>query len=148
MENINSLFGDLFLQPKIQNPRNILDEIKFQVEQESGGLLSADITQQQSSLGAAGMLTYAFSIKSLSTGYSYNLFFITHDLMLYPCFLNTEQMISEQLPVELAPQYHIVNGMNVFATIAADEATLRNIIQRLCATNRAKTIVRAIYSQS
>ncbi|WP_133249546.1 hypothetical protein [Aeromonas veronii] len=148
MENSKSLFGDLFLQPKIQNPRIVLDDIKLQVEQESGGHLSADIIPQQSSLVASTLLTYAFSIKSLSTGYSYNLFYITHDVLMYPCFLNTEQMIFEQLPTEeFSPQYHMINGMSVFAIAISNEETLRYIIQTLFATHRAKTIARAIYSQ-
>lgn len=147
MEFTSPLFGDLFTQPKIENPRSVLDEVRAKIEQESNGSLSAEITQQPPLLGG-NALSYSFSIKSNSTGYSYTLFYISHDVLMYPCFLNTEQLIFEQLPQELTPQYTNVNGASIFATIILDEVMLRNTIQRLCATERAKTIVRAIYSQS
>lgn len=139
------IFGDLFEQPKIRTPKDVVVKFKSYIENESRGSLTF-VIDESNSLNKK-IITCSISVKSINTNYSYNLMYISYDLLMYPCVITADELVAGDDELMMDNYLHELGGARLMGISAASEEELENIFLRLLKTDRARAIIRAIYSQ-
>ncbi|MCQ8179601.1 hypothetical protein NP603_00645 [Methylomonas sp. SURF-1] len=139
------LFGDIFEMPKIRTPKIVLDEFGEKLEQESKGVLTGEIRRIKTQMDST--FAFGFAVKSNHTNYSYNLFSTFYTILLYPCIISSESLILAESGLEKLLGNHEFNGFPLIGVSAKTETELVDYITKILKTDRAISIVRAIYSQ-
>ncbi|MTV50050.1 hypothetical protein GJ688_13825 [Heliobacillus mobilis] len=141
--NLRNLWPEQFTFEKITTPKETLEQQASFLPKLTGDLVHAEVEEVGKYLANAKSITDPFKYEFLIKGkfiedYSFRVFIITHDVLIYPIKILLDSGIYEEL-----------NGTDTSVWIKVnDEEEFFNILERTLRSNRIRRVISSIMSLS
>lgn len=141
------LFDGLFDAPKIKTPKSILEDIREKIKSESNNALSAEV-KLISDNTENSVILINFYIKSLKTNYSYKLFYVAQNILLYPCAIVIEKDLVKNTGLSALFKNNLINNKLFFGLSINNEKEFIDTVYKILKSEETRHIIRVIYSQT